>query len=521
MCSSHIVLKVNNTTNEASMTYFKTHYGHDLELKHIRIPENTRNIIASKLALGITANNIINPIRNSFGSHDLERTDLITKKDIYNIKKSFNLDVTDGVRHSDDAVSVSLWVKEMSGTYNSPVLYYKPQGSEDSQHNLDCSDFCIIIMNDIQRYAVMKFAQKFVCIDGTHGTNPYNFELTTLMVSDDFGEGIAVAYMISNRMDTTIYKIFFNCIKAALGKNITTDTFMSDITETFYNGWTAVMGPVPNRLFCSWHIDRAWRTNLGKISSLEKRKEVYKCLKFIQSTLKVDIFNRRFVEFLTQLENDSDTVKFYEYLTKNYSSNTKSWAYCYRKELLINTNMYLESMHRIIKYEYLEGKKVKQLDKNIHNLMRYTRDKQVERLIKITKGKRTDRLTAINSSHKVATNSKFDIESVEGSDEFKKWTIKNTTNTKTYTVTEKTINVCCMLSCQLCKICYHSYSCTCLDYFIKSNICQHIHYLCITQVTNEVPSTSTNSDIREELEYSFSIYVHIKNRGILQNYRTY
>lgn len=120
---------------------------------------------------------------------------------------------------------------------------------------------------------------------------------------------------------------------------------------------------------------------------LEKRREVYKTLKVVQTTLDEVNFGKFYEEFLTQLLCDPETITFYEYFVKYYGNNHSSWAYCYRKELLINTNMYLESMHRIIKYEYLEGKKVKRMDKSLHNLMRFTRDKQVERIIKLTKGK--------------------------------------------------------------------------------------------------------------------------------------
>lgn len=167
---------------------------------------------------------------------------------------------------------------------------------------------------------------------------------------------------------------------------------MTDITDTYYNAWQMVMDVVPNRIFCSWHIDRAWRSNLMKIvcnnyeNSVVKRMEVYKALKVVQTALDEECFIKLYTELLIQLESDSETKPFYEYFVKQYGDNRPSWAYCYRKELLINTNMYLESMHRVIKYEYLEGKKVKRLDKTLHNLMRFTRDKQVERIIKLTKG---------------------------------------------------------------------------------------------------------------------------------------
>ena len=38
-----------------------------------------------------------------------------------------------------------------------------------------------------------KFASKGVCIDSTHGTTGYDFLLTTVMVTDECGEGLPVA----------------------------------------------------------------------------------------------------------------------------------------------------------------------------------------------------------------------------------------------------------------------------------------------------------------------------------------
>lgn len=110
-------------------------------------------------------------------------------------------------------------------------------------------------MNKIQVEFIKKFSKKCICVDGTHGTNPYDFELNTVMVSDELGEAMPVAYMVSNRKDTKICEVFFSVIKDTMGL-VNTRTFMTDVTETYYNEWKDVMGVVPNQLFCSWHIDR-------------------------------------------------------------------------------------------------------------------------------------------------------------------------------------------------------------------------------------------------------------------------
>ncbi|KAF2889756.1 hypothetical protein ILUMI_16416 [Ignelater luminosus] len=138
-------------------------------------------------------------------------------------------------------------------------------------------------MNASQEHLLKTFGNHIICIDSTHGLNSYNFELTTIMVLDEFGEGLPGACMFSNRKDVVVNELFFCKIKERIG-TLSPVTFMTDITTVFYNARIAGMGPVEHQLFCSWHVDRAWRSNLNKINNLEKRRNVYKTLKYLQFT---------------------------------------------------------------------------------------------------------------------------------------------------------------------------------------------------------------------------------------------
>lgn len=95
---------------------------------------------------------------------------------------------------------------------------------------------------------------------------------------------------------------------------------------------------------------------------------------------------------MNQILSDPDTNEFGDYFIRIYGNKVKKWVYCYRKNLGINCNMHLESMHKTIKYYYLNGCKVGSLDKSITVLKRFTRDKIIERLLKLTKGKSTSRV---------------------------------------------------------------------------------------------------------------------------------
>ena len=73
----------------------------------------------------------------------------------------------------------------------------------------------------------------------THGTNMYDFKLITVLVLDELGEGVPVAWMISNREDALALTPFFRKIREKCG-DISTKVFMSDDADNFYNAWKSV-----------------------------------------------------------------------------------------------------------------------------------------------------------------------------------------------------------------------------------------------------------------------------------------
>ena len=73
----------------------------------------------------------------------------------------------------------------------------------------------------------MKYGKVCVCMDATHGTNMYDFNLITVLIIDEFGEGIPVAWAVSNREDVTLLVQFLRSIKNRTGP-INSKWFMSD-----------------------------------------------------------------------------------------------------------------------------------------------------------------------------------------------------------------------------------------------------------------------------------------------------
>lgn len=420
---------------------------------------------------------ILDDIRNKIGA-ERRRVDLLTRKDVENIKRSFNIYSKEGVRQTNDAINVEIWVEECKSQENNPVLLYKPPGV--SMDGFENSDFCLVIMDDQQESLLKQFGENILAIDSTHDLNNYDFELTTLMVVDEFNEGVPAAFMFTNKIDPFFIKIFFNLIKQKMGQ-IKSNTFVGDTTGAFYNGWVEVMSPSNHQLYCSWHIDRAWRKNLNKISNKDKRIAVYKTLKHLQRNTEFDDAD----EFCLQLQiavngmlDDVETKVFGEHFLNNYLNNYRKWAHYFRPE-----KMKIESMHKVVKYFYLNGKCVKTLDKGLHAILQYLRDKTTDRLVKQTKGKRTCKSQEHSKSHRLAVSANFYM-SLERPGV---WIVGQ--NNDDYVVSKTSLTEkCCNRICQFCDICVHQFTCTCPHFSINGVICVHIHFV------QSGPSDCNNDD---------------------------
>ena len=71
----------------------------------------------------------------------------------------------------------------------------------------------------------------------------------------------------------------FTCEKCR-DESITPATFMSDMANNFYNAWCKIFNEPHQRLFCAWHVDKAWRDRLNLTNKIHKN--IYKRLKTIE-----------------------------------------------------------------------------------------------------------------------------------------------------------------------------------------------------------------------------------------------
>lgn len=132
---------------------------------------------------------------------------MTSAQDLENLKRAFQ--INDIQRHVNDQESVLSWIQQCKSDPYNPVLYYKMQGEEDKEKKLKTDDFIIIIQTESQKYMFQRFANNGLCCDSTHGTTGYDFGLSTVLVIDEFGEGVPAGWCLSNHEDYAFMKRFF------------------------------------------------------------------------------------------------------------------------------------------------------------------------------------------------------------------------------------------------------------------------------------------------------------------------
>lgn len=509
-----------HTSGEITVLYCKTHVGHEPELGRSRLSEAEKTDIAAKIAMKIPFDKILDGVRDSINSSELERIHLITRKDLFNIEQQYSLK-SEAVRHSNDCTSVESWIKEMEEA-GDVVCFYKPQGVLMETHShLQADDFILIMMNEAQREMLRRYGNNCVCLDSTHGLNNYGFELTTLLVLDDLAQGFPCAFMFSNRSDTCVVEIFLTVLRDALSEPLQPKVFMSDMAEIYYNAWVMIMAAPKFRLFCSWHVDRAWRKNLSKVNGREKQAEVYKLLRTLLEERDETAFSRMLEQVIVVLKNDTDTRAFGLYFENMYKPSASNWAYCHRLHAGLNTNMHLERMHGVLKHIYMGGKKPKRLDITIHTIMTFVRDKLYDRLIHLHKGKVTSKLSIIRKRHQRSLS--LSEEGIICEEEI--WSVPSFDRNEIYKVSSTDMDNCnCGLQCTECKTCIHAYICSCVDSAIKFNMCKHIHLIRrikLSQTSREENEPSESSLIIQEqpnVEEQVIILRQLKNSETISKF---
>jgi len=314
--------------------------------------------IAGMISKGISFDEILNSVRNSLSSTEMSRLHLLVRRDLHNITRDIRHVKSS---HKRDAETVRVWVEMCRQENSDLVRFIKYQGEEmiDDSHNrrIALHDFMIVLMNDVQVYMLQQYGHHRVnCIDSTHGSNLYDFQLTTLMIVDDDGEVFPVAFCISSKVDTLTMEVFLENVRAAIGSSINGALLMTDDNPEFVNAWRSVMGLPAQHILSTWHVDRNWKKYLAKLKqSTEAKAHVYKMLRSLLEIDDKEKFHCLLETSLRDMEADEGISEFLSYFCRTYVSRPEMWAYSYRPVLPSHHNVLLDEFHQTLNHGIMQG----------------------------------------------------------------------------------------------------------------------------------------------------------------------
>lgn len=398
-----------------------------------------------------------------------------------------------------DAESVDHWVNSCCQMENSPILYYRKE--EFSTEKGDQEEFLLIIMTEFQKHILLSSDKNVICVDSLYRKKGGRFYLTVLFIMDENELAFPVAFCVSNKVDKNVVAVFFRSLYESAGP-LECNFFMSDSEPFYYEAWKEVMGDKSKWLWSMWYVDSRFRIQLRVFrGNVAKRAVAYKTMRMLLECQNQTVFQCMLENFIESLRNDPDSKDLSTIVRNHYAPNAEIWAYCFRKEIDLGTNIHLEIMHRTFRYCCREGRK-KRLDKFIFAIMKLVRDKMLDRLTNMMDSDRIElALETINVCHSLGLEIAPD--QITALSE-KTWLIRtdHDDDENYYVMLENsTCPEHCNLKCSECDICVHMYTCSCIHNLINANLCQHIHAVVwhlltphFTPPTSPVPLLDKNNE---------------------------
>ncbi|CAL4076127.1 unnamed protein product [Meganyctiphanes norvegica] len=478
-CTSTI--EVSKYVDLFEVKFYPYHFGHtveDSDVKYMNLSNKDEKHLANQILLGIPYDKIIENIEENSNSD--ERISKVDVNDLRNISNRYML--KKHVNHSDDNVSVRIFVEQLKESKE--LVYYKDLGKIDENFpNIKEDSFILCFMFNKQKSNLRKhqddnLSETKICTDATHGICQYEgFKLNALMYITDLDTGMPFAFIVSNSLTEEVFRACVRSIKNSFGL-IYAHTFMTDDDPIYEKVWKEEMDfPMLETHFvnCDWHSGKTFVKNSRKIKNKDLEIYALNTLKSLMDITDVEIFEngcqiyKLTLRGFQQYEGVNDFLKYFEtYL----EPKKKRWAKCYRPEVSLHSNGFMEAFHQTFKSKFLRGKKNKRLDIALGSLRDIMIHLQRKRRLAIDNGQTNP------SGRKDAIQlHKFGIQLEVHQKEQSAWIVTESSKKVFEVITLKPYSEVCMLhrnKCPECRICICHYSCECPKNQTHKT-CRHVH----------------------------------------------
>jgi len=236
--------------------------------------------VQRKLTAGFTSLQIFEEHRRNWNERmklnvPNSRDDFIKLKDIAYLEGRHKRGIWR--RDSSDFYSVKMWTEACP---ENVFMWHEQDNVTDLQ-------FLLGIQTDWQKKMMMKFGHgRAVSMDATHGTNILNYLLWSLLVFDDWNNGISVAWVLASRSTEEDLAMWLEPLRRHIEKdmpNFLPLCFMADdaveIRNALKRAWPEDNVPI---YLCAFHIIKNWKNHiLLKVPNVGNLRDlVYNALHF-------------------------------------------------------------------------------------------------------------------------------------------------------------------------------------------------------------------------------------------------
>lgn len=407
-----------------------------------------------------------------------------------------------------------------------PILFVKlpTQPVPPGINFLTPNDTVVVMQSAAQKDAMVTYSpMRGVCIDVSCDSSNSYWVITVLVLSEHY-EVQPVAYCLTNEITFEVLRLYYQVLQQSVGAVVLNVPFvLTDENEAFWSCWCEVFGDT-TRLIGDWYLMKAWHARLEQLYP-ENAPVVQSLLEALASLLDekdADTFVASLLKFVTVTGENQVTTEFSNEFANSYYLSTGAWAKCYRLQCGHFTQMHVEGYGAELRAgNLIRLHLVPDFNVAIRNLGKFAEMSLRRRDEKLAATRRLgapgsdvsasdikpvidDRLAAIIQNHDAAETELDGFTLTPSAENANLFTMQSPDKTLSFTIS-KLFDVCpehCALRCRDCRVCVHTYECTCPDYTQLFTICKHIHVVHkytappVDPNVPEVDDEITNLDIK-------------------------
>lgn len=380
ICPAFIRAKV-NMLGEVEVLFSVDFHSHSLK-KFPTLPRLIRNEVKSMIKLGMSDKNVIKKVNRTYTKFHFNQ------KHVMNIKQKYGINKF--IHSPNDMTSVQIFER----TRKQKFLYCSLSAGLDQRTE-------IAILPGKKNVAFPKKA--IFAMDSTHKTTFYGFYLTTLGLIDKNKTFTPIAWLISSDEKKCSIEKFLSSVFEAT-KMPTELALVTDDTPIYIDVFKKLCTGSVTHILCRWHLEKNFKKYSRKYSGQNFSKSLWHFNRIMNSQSAIELKeNMKLFEAFC-----SEFPKLFAYFQNSCMRRKEKWAPYLIRDYSSRTNMSVEAFHKVLKYNYFDGKRNRRCDLLIQALFDYYSDRFSIKARKIEKYGFQNRVT--HSYHYKSKSMSFAIE---------------------------------------------------------------------------------------------------------------